>query len=147
VINFRVVKKLNLLPCPECGNKPNLVSCEPEHQSMKYFCGVHISCGDWKSSEELAGEDWNKRVQEYESSKQRDNKKEFNNISNLEIIQQGRMKTSISCDNCDYETGLMEQRDAVFRINMHGGYFMFDGEGGPDSKCPGCGLNSLCTES
>jgi len=137
----------DLLPCPECGNQPNLSSLEPKYQSMKYFCGVHASCGDWKNTEQLAAEDWNNRVQEYKAAEQWNNERKFNNISNLEIIEQGRIKTSISCDNCDYETGYMEQRDAVFRINVHGGYFMFDGEGGSDSKCPTCGLNSLNAES
>lgn len=137
----------NLLPCPECGNQPNLVSQEPEYQSMKFFCGAHASCGDWKKTKELAAEDWNKRVEEYKTAVQWNNAKELNNISNLEIIEQGRIKTSICCHECDYNTGFMEQRDAVFRVNMHGGYFMFDGEGGSDSKCPKCGGYGLHVEN
>jgi len=134
---------MSLLPCPVCGNQPKLVSQEPEYQSMKYFCGVHASCGDWKSNKELAGEDWNKRVQDHKDAEEWNNKKELNNISNLEIAEQGRIKTTISCENCDYDTGFMEQRDAVFRVNMQGGYFVYNGEGGADSKCPACGSNVL----
>ena len=57
---------MKLLPCPECGKQPKLSSLEPEHQSMKYFCGVHCACGDWESTKELAAADWNGRVKEYE---------------------------------------------------------------------------------
>ncbi len=38
----------------------------------------------------------------------------------------------------------VELKSAVFKVNMQGGYFMFDGEGGPISKCPACGEDSLC---
>lgn len=57
-----------LLPCPECGCQPKLSSLQPEYQSMKYFCsniGTHISCGEWKSTKELAIKDWNRRTIEY----------------------------------------------------------------------------------
>ncbi|WP_315074461.1 hypothetical protein [uncultured Clostridium sp.] len=60
-----------LLPCPVCGYQPQLSSLEPEYQSMKYFCSVPVACGDWKSTEELAAKDWNKRVQEYSDELQR----------------------------------------------------------------------------
>lgn len=56
---------MELLPCPECGGQPKLSSLDPEHQSMKYFCGVHCSCGDWKATDDLAAADWNRRVMEY----------------------------------------------------------------------------------
>ena len=57
---------MELLPCPVCGGQPKLSSLEPEYQSFKYFCGVHCACGDWKSTEEQAATDWNRRVKEYE---------------------------------------------------------------------------------
>lgn len=62
---------MTLLPCPECGNQPKLNSLEPDKQCMKYFCGVHASCGDWEKSEELAAEDWNRRVKEYQEESQK----------------------------------------------------------------------------
>lgn len=66
-----------LLPCPICGSQPEIKSSDPEYLSMKYFCsniGTHISCGDWKSTEELAVADWNKRVQKYLSEIDKPNK-------------------------------------------------------------------------
>lgn len=60
-----------LLPCPECGGQPKLNTLEPEYASMKYFCsngGTHISCGDWKETNQMAVSDWNRRVQEYKDT-------------------------------------------------------------------------------
>ena len=57
-----------LLPCPECGDQPKIKSLESEYSSIKYFCGnigTHISCGDWKKTDELAIAEWNRRVREY----------------------------------------------------------------------------------
>lgn len=60
-----------LLACPECGGQPKLSSLEPAHQCMKYFCGVHVSCGDWKTTQEQAIKDWNRRVSEYKEESQK----------------------------------------------------------------------------
>ncbi|GEM_PF-3488726 len=62
---------MDLLSCPECGNQPKLSSLEPEYQTMKYFCSVHCSIGDWKPTKELAAADWNRRVREYEEAVER----------------------------------------------------------------------------
>lgn len=51
-----------LLTCPICGKTPVLESLEPEYSSYKYFCSVHVSCGDWKDTEDKAKKDWNRRV-------------------------------------------------------------------------------------
>jgi Lar family restriction alleviation protein len=59
---------VKLLPCPECGKQPKLSSLFPKHPDRKYFCGVHISCGDWKHTLNEAKEDWNRRVGEYQES-------------------------------------------------------------------------------
>jgi hypothetical protein len=67
----------------------------------------------------------------------------LNNISEEEIEFQGKLETSICCESCEYDTGWMDLKSAVFKINMQGGYFSYDGEGGPDSKCPACGFNTL----
>lgn len=69
----------------------------------------------------------------------------MNNISQEELKEQGDIRTLICCEECDYETDIMSLRDAVFMINMQGGYFMWDGEGGPISKCPKCGEEGLHT--
>ncbi len=53
---------------------------------MKYFCGVHVSCGDWKKTGEEAREDWNRRVKEY-----------------LENAKESKLK---SCPFCGYEAVL-----------------------------------------
>jgi len=71
----------------------------------------------------------------------------MNNISAEEIEEQGEIMTSIYCEDCDYDTGYMDLKSAVFKINMQGGYFVYDGEGGADSKCPSCGFNTLVTEN
>jgi hypothetical protein len=57
--------KCELKPCPECGEKPKLQSLLPKYPDRKYFCGVHVSCGDWKHTLIGAKMDWNKRVDEY----------------------------------------------------------------------------------
>ena len=67
----------------------------------------------------------------------------LNNISVQEINEQAEHVVDIFCEECSYKTGLMTLKSAVFKINMQGGYFMYDGEGGSESKCPGCGLDKL----
>jgi len=67
----------------------------------------------------------------------------LNNISDKEIEGQGKIITSICCENCDYDTGVMDLKSAVFKVNMQGGYFAYDGEGGPDSRCPVCKNDTL----
>ena len=56
--------KIKLNSCPICHRLPKLFSLEPEFHSNKYFCGTHVSCGDWKRSEEEAAIDWNLRTQD-----------------------------------------------------------------------------------
>ena len=70
----------------------------------------------------------------------------INNISEEEILNQGAVLGEILCDNanCSYEgTGYRRIESAVFKVNMQGGYYMYDGEGGSISKCPVCGKDSL----
>lgn len=67
----------------------------------------------------------------------------LNNISLKEINEQADHIVNIFCEECSYETGCMTLKSAVFKINMQGGYFMYDGEGGTESKCPSCGLDKL----
>lgn len=67
----------------------------------------------------------------------------LNHISEDEIIRQGKINTCICCDECDYSTGMLTLSQAVFKVNMQGGYFMYDGSGGPISRCPSCGLDQL----
>lgn len=67
----------------------------------------------------------------------------LNNISVQEINRQADQAVNIFCEECSYETGLMTFKSAVFKINMQGGYFMYDGEGGTESKCPCCGFDKL----
>ncbi len=67
----------------------------------------------------------------------------MNNITEEEIEEQGERKGNICCDECAYETGYMDLKSAVFKVNMQGGYFMYDGEGGSESKCPVCDFDTL----
>lgn len=67
----------------------------------------------------------------------------INNISNEEIIEQGNLDINIYCEECNYETGGMKFKDAVFKINMEGGYLMYDGEGGAITSCPLCKKDKL----
>lgn len=128
-----------LLPCPECGSQPKLSSLEPEHQSMKYFCGVHAACGDWKKTEELAAADWNRRVQEYKDALQR-----LETPGTPEFLEkQGRILAHAYCEDCDYETGSMPMKDLVFKLSMEGGYIISDKRGGYSSQCPKCGSSNL----
>lgn len=129
----------NLLQCPICGNNPNLQSLEPEYQQMKYFCGVHISCGEWQSTKELAIIDWNRRVKEHEYfliAVETPGTKEW-------IYRQGQLKAWAYCEDCDYETDSMPMKDLVFKVSMEGGYIASDKSGGYSSQCPKCESNNL----
>lgn len=134
---------VNRLPCPECGREPELSSLEPEYQKMKYFCGVHVACGDWKKTEELAAADWNRRVQEYKDLLQRTETPgtpEF-----LEI--QGNLKTHAYCEDCEYMTDIMTMKDLLLKLSMEGGYIVSDKNGGYFSQCPNCESEKLSLES
>ena len=132
-----------LLPCPECGCQPKLSSLVPRYQTMKYFCSnVHIDCGDWEETDELAAASWNKRVQEYKDALER-----LNTPGTPEWLEkQGRIWTGACCEDCAYETGNMPMKDLVFKISMNGGYIISDKSGGYFSKCPVCGSNKLSLE-
>ena len=69
----------------------------------------------------------------------------INNFPNNFIRVQGKLERNICCEKCNYETGYMKVSNAVYKVNMHGGYYMFDGDGGAETKCPICGLDSLVT--
>lgn len=70
----------------------------------------------------------------------------LNNISEQAIEEQGKMKGNIYCEECGYETGCMNMDKAVFKVNMQGGYFMYDSEGGSITKCPACGFDGLIAD-
>ncbi|GAA0071733.1 hypothetical protein UT300003_32580 [Clostridium sardiniense] len=72
--------------------------------------------------------------------------KVINNICDEEIIKQGQLVRNIYCEECEYETGRMRLKDGVFKLNMEGGYFMYDGEGGALTCCPICKKDTLITE-
>lgn len=69
----------------------------------------------------------------------------LNNITEDEIEKQGELKVNIRCGECAYDTGYMSFKSAVFKVNMQGGYFIYDGEGGSITKCPICEFNMLGT--
>ena len=60
----------NLTLCPICNCKPNVAMIRDSEGNVnryKCFCsniGTHISCGDWKTSQELAEKDWEHRVKD-----------------------------------------------------------------------------------
>lgn len=58
------MSRYELISCPECGKLPRLNHCVVDglDGGYKYFCGVHVGCGDWKPSEEAAAADWNRRT-------------------------------------------------------------------------------------
>lgn len=128
-----------LLSCPICGNQPKLSSLVPEHQCMKYFCSVHVGCGDWKGTEELAAADWNNRVQEY-----KDAIEQLNTPGTPEWLEeQGKAKAHAYCEDCDYETDRMPMKDLIFKLSMEGGYIISDKSGGYSSQCPKCESRNL----
>lgn len=134
---------MEILACPECGKQPKLISNEPEYQSMKYFCGVHAACGDWKKTKELAAKDWNKRVQEYKDAQER-----INTPGTPEWLDiQGRVLAYVYCESCEYETESMSMKDLIFKISMDGGYIMSDKAGGYMSQCPKCESTRLTIET
>ena len=54
-----------LSKCPICGKYPKLHSLESPFENYKFICGLHVSCGDWKTTEAKATEDWNRRCTGY----------------------------------------------------------------------------------
>lgn len=133
----------NLLQCPICGGQPKLSTLEPEHQSMKYFCGVHVACGDWKNTKELAAADWNRRVQEYTDILQR-----TKTLGTPEFLEkQANIKAHAYCEECEYETDTMLMKDLIFKLSMDGGYIVSDKNGGYFSQCPKCGSEKLSLET
>ena len=133
----------NLLPCPECGKEPKLSSLEPEYQQFKYFCGVHVACGDWQKTKELATVDWNRRVQEYKDALQR-----LETPGTPEFLEeQGNLKAHAYCEDCDYETDTMAMKDLLFKLCMEGGYIVSDKNGGYFSQCPKCESEKLSLET
>lgn len=72
--------------------------------------------------------------------------KNINNLTDKEIREMGLNAVDIYCENCGYEvkTGLL--RDSVFKVNMQGGYYKYDGQGGCETQCPVCKLDKLVTE-
>lgn len=67
----------------------------------------------------------------------------LNNITDKEIEGMGESQGNICCEECVYESGEMDIKSAIFKINMQGGYYMYDGEGGNINKCPNCQKDSL----
>lgn len=129
----------NLLQCPICGKTPKPQSLEPKYQQIKYFCGVHVSCGEWQSTEELAIIDWNRRVKEYNDcliAVETPGTEQWLN-------KQAQLRSSVYCEDCDYETETMSMKDLVFKLSMEGGYVISDKDGGYFSKCPKCESNNL----
>jgi predicted nucleic-acid-binding Zn-ribbon protein len=106
---------------------------------MKYFCSTHACCGDWKETEELAAEEWNRRAKDYTDFLNR--LKTPGTPEFLEI--QGNIKAHAYCEECEYETDRMTMKDLVFKLSMEGGYIISDKEGGYYSKCPKCGSENL----
>ena len=47
------------------------------------------------------------------------------------------------CENCDYETEPMNDKDLIYKISMEGGYIQSDKDGGYYSKCPNCNSDNL----
>lgn len=132
-----------LLPCPECGRQPKLNSLEPEYQSMKYFCSVHVACGEWKETEELAAKDWNNRVQEYT-----DTIKRLNTPGTAEWLEkQGKISAYAYCEDCNYKTDNMPMKELIFKLSMEGGYIISDKSGGYSSQCPKCESVNLTLET
>lgn len=52
-------------------------------------------------------------------------------------------KSFAYCEDCDYETGSMYDRDLIYKICMDGGYIQSDKDGGYYSKCPNCESDNL----
>lgn len=129
----------NFLPCPECGKEPKLSSLEPEYQQFKYFCGVHVACGDWQKTGELAITDWNRRVQEYKDALQR-----LETPGTPEYLEKhGNIKGYAYCEDCEYETEFLPMRDLIYKLSTEGGYIISDKNGGYYSQCPKCGSENL----
>lgn len=133
----------NLLPCPICERQPILSSLEPEYKKMKYFCGVHVACGDWQKTKKLAAEDWNRRVQEHKDAIER-----LNTPGTPEFLEkQGNLRAYVCCEDCGYTTDTIKMKDLIFKISMEGGYIISDKDGGYFSQCPKCESEKLALSS
>ena len=71
--------------------------------------------------------------------------KTINGLTEKDIDDMVNNKVGLYCENCNYETTYGILAKAVFEVNMHGGYYIFDGVGGCMSQCPICKKDSLVT--
>lgn len=60
---------------------------------------------------------------------------------------QGSLKISVYCEDCEYETEVMEMKDLTLKLSLEGGYLISDKSGGYFSRCPKCGSEKLTLEN
>lgn len=62
----------------------------------------------------------------------------------FEILEDRAMlKQYAECEDCDYLTENMSERDLIFKVCMDGGYIQSDKDGGYYSLCPKCENSNL----
>lgn len=49
----------------------------------------------------------------------------------------------IYCENCNFELEGMDTEKAMLKLAERGGYCIYDGEGGAETKCPECHRDRL----
>lgn len=53
----------------------------------------------------------------------------------------------IYCENCNFELEEMDTEKVMLRLAESGGYFIYDGEGGVETRCPNCHRDRLREEN
>lgn len=64
-------------------------------------------------------------------------------VERIEKENKPEYRQYAECEDCDYQTGNMSEKDLVYKICMDGGYVQSDKDGGYYSHCPKCESSNL----
>lgn len=64
-------------------------------------------------------------------------------VERMEKENSPELRQYAECDDCDYQTENMSEKDLIFKVCIDGGYVQSDKAGGYYSQCPKCESSNL----